>query len=102
VAQYPTEPKVVAATSSAGLAAIVAGYVNWQIGVSVFHASASGAKVSEAVAAVPQPLSALLLAAIPAAAALIGGYLAPHAARPPEPVKAADNAVVAEPVDPDA
>lgn len=91
MANYPTEPKVAAATGSAGLASLLATYIIWQLGVLVFGASSDASKALDAMAAVPYPVSGLLLALLPALGAYVAGWLAPHAARPPEPAK--DNAV---------
>lgn len=87
MAKYPPESKVIASTGTSGLAALFGVYTVWQLGVTVFGASADADKAVEAAQAVPYPVSGLILALLPVLGAAIGGYLAPHSPRAPEPAE---------------
>jgi hypothetical protein len=74
----PIETKVVAATAGAA----VGEFVLWLLGVTVWHVSSAADHASQAVGAVPTPVSALILMG----ATALAGYFAPHTPRPAEVV----------------
>lgn len=76
------EAKVLAAAAGSGLGAAVSSFLTWLLGVTIWHASASAGSVAAAVAAVPEPVSGLLVIGVGIASATIAGYAAPHTARP--------------------
>jgi hypothetical protein len=69
----------------------VSAFLLWFLGVVAFGASSSADQVAHAVAAVPEPVGALVSILIAIAGGFVGGYSAPHTSRPdlmPRPVTA--------------
>lgn len=75
------ESKVAIAAAGGGVGGVLATFLLWLLGVTLWHVSASAGSADLAIAAVPAPVSAVLLTVLPAALSLLGGYLAPHTAR---------------------
>jgi hypothetical protein len=75
------ETKVIAAASGAGGGSIIGAFVLWLCGVTFWHAPNSAAGAEKAIAAVPAPVSALVLAVAAAGVSALAGYWAPHTAR---------------------
>jgi len=71
----PTRPKVIAAALGAGVGAPLGAFLVWLLGVLVWHASSAAADVDAAIAAVPAPVSALLLSVLAAGSAFVAGYV---------------------------
>ena len=82
----PIEAKVIAAIAGGGLGGAVAQFLLWLLGVLVWHASNTADAATVATAAVPEPVSMLLVALIAAGGAGLAGYMAPHTSRPATPV----------------
>lgn len=106
------ETKVIAAAAGSGAGAAVGSFLLWLLGVVVWHMPDTAAHATDAVAAVPGPVSAVVLAGLAIAGSAVGGYAAPHTSRPdltdatesdaadapvPEPAPAAEPAPVAAP-----
>lgn len=66
--------KVVAAGIGSGLGAAVAAFLTWLLGATAWGSDASAEGVQDAVAAVPAPVSALLLVVITMASTVAAGY----------------------------
>jgi hypothetical protein len=75
------ETKVIAAAAGGGLGASVGAFVLWLLGVTAWHASNAAGSAGDAVAAVPTPVSGLVLAVLGLVGAALAGYLAPHTVR---------------------
>ena len=73
---------MIAATAGSGLGAAVSAFLLWLLGVTAFGASSNADQVAKAVAAVPEPVGALLAILIAIGGAFVGGYAAPHTSRP--------------------
>lgn len=73
-AENPVSPKAIAATGGAGAGALVATFANWLLGTLVWDASSAADKVSDALAAVPSPVSALVALVISGAGAAASGW----------------------------
>jgi len=84
------ETKVIAATAGSGLGAALSTFLLWVFGVFVVGASSSADQVAKALAAVPEPVGALLAILVAILGAFVGGYSAPHTHRPdlPSPLEA--------------
>ena len=78
----PTETKVVSAGAGAGGFALVSQAVIWLLGCWLWGASWDADKATDALAAVPFPLAALITAGAAWLGARVAGYLAPHTHRP--------------------
>lgn len=91
----PIETKVIAAASGAGLGGAAGTCLLWLLGVFFWNASAAADHATEAVAAVPQPVAALIVILVGSLGAAIGGYEAPHTDRPD--LNAAPSAPAADP-----
>ena len=78
----PTEAKVISARGGAGGFALVSQALIWMLGCTVFGAPWDASKATEALAAVPFPISALITAGAAWLGAQIAGYYAPHTSRP--------------------
>lgn len=78
----PVESKVIAATAGSGLGAALSAFLLWLVGVLAFGASSAADQVPKALAAVPEPVGALLAILVAIGGAFIGGYAAPHTHRP--------------------
>jgi hypothetical protein len=76
------ETKVVAATGGSIAATAVTPFILWLLGVNVWHASSTAGHAVDAVAAVPPPVSGLVLFVVSAAVTALAGYWAPHTSRP--------------------
>lgn len=70
----PISPKTVAATAGAGLGAAVSSLIIWLLGVTLWGQPATANTVDAAVAAVPSPVSGLVLLIVTAASAGLSGY----------------------------
>ncbi len=83
------ETKVIAAAAGSGLGAALSAFLLWIVGVLAFGASSAADQVPKALAAVPEPVGALLAILVAICAAGIGGYVAPHTHRPdlPTPIE---------------
>jgi len=79
------EAKVIAAIAGGGLGGAIGQFLLWLLGVLVWHASSSADKATAATAAVPGPVSMLLVALMAAIGAGLAGYSAPHTSRTPSP-----------------
>lgn len=75
------ETKVVAAAAGGGVGGALGPFILWLLGVLVWHVSDAADSASQAMAAVPTPIAALILAGLPAGLAWAAGYRAPHTAR---------------------
>ena len=76
------ETKVIAAMGGSGLGAALSAFLLWVVGVLAFGASSAADQVPKALAAVPEPVGALLAILVAIGGAFIGGYAAPHTHRP--------------------
>ena len=76
------ESKVIAAAAGSGLGAALSAFLLWVVGVTAFGASSAADQVPKALAAVPEPVGALLAILVAIVGAFIGGYAAPHTPRP--------------------
>jgi len=76
------ESKVIAATGGSGAGAVLASFVLWLLGVTVWHVGFAADKAEQAVAAVPSPVAGLILLIVSALGALGAGYAAPHTHQP--------------------
>jgi hypothetical protein len=76
------ETKVIAAAAGSGLGAALSAFLLWIVGVFAFGASSAADQVPKALAAVPEPVGALLAILVAILGAFIGGYAAPHTSRP--------------------
>src|SRR5450756_15093 len=76
------EAKVIAPTAGSGLGAALSAFLLWIVGVFAFGASSAADQVPKALAAVPEPVGALLAILVAIGGAFIGGYSAPHTHRP--------------------
>jgi len=76
------ESKVIAATGGSGAGAVLASFVLWLLGVTVWHVGFAADKAEQAVAAVPSPVAGLILLIVSALGALGAGYAAPHTSQP--------------------
>ena len=72
--ENPISPKAIAATGGAGAGAILGTFVNWLLGIFVWDASSASDKVSDTLAAVPYPVSALVALAISGVGAAVSGW----------------------------
>ncbi len=77
--ENPISPKAIAATTGAGLGAAFGTLITWLLGVTVWGASAEADRVADAMAAVPSPITALIVLLIPAGLAAVLGW---HAVDP--------------------
>jgi len=70
----PVSPKVVAAAAGAGAGATVAAFLIWLLGAWLWSAGWAADQVDNALAAVPWPVSGLVLLVITVAGAAVPGY----------------------------
>ena len=75
------ETKVIAAMGGSGLGAALSAFFLWILGVTAFGASSAADQVPKALAAVPEPVGALLAILVAIVGAFVGGYAAPHTHR---------------------
>lgn len=75
------ETKVIAATAGGGIGAALGQFILWAMGVMFWGASASAEGATKALAAVPAPVSILLVTLVASVGALGAGYWAPHTSR---------------------
>lgn len=73
-AENPVSPKAIASTAGAGIGAAASTLITWLLGVTLWGASSSAADASDAVTAVPAPVSSVIVLVIPAALAAIAGW----------------------------
>lgn len=78
------ETKVIAAAAGSGGGAAVGSFVLWLLGVAAWGAPSAADHAGQAMAAVPSPVSALVLVILAAAGGLTSGYAAPHTSRLPK------------------
>lgn len=76
------EAKVIAGAAGAGAGGAVSGFVLWLLGVLVWGVPADASHAVDAAAAVPGPVTALIAIVLVVFGELLGGYAAPHTARP--------------------
>ena len=76
------ESKVAVAAAGGGVGGVLASFLLWLSGVVFWHVPASADAADKAIAAVPAPVSGVILTVLPAALSLLAGYLAPHTKRP--------------------
>jgi len=74
----PIHPKARAAASGGGAGAVAATFVLWLLGVAIWHQPNGADQATAAIAAVPWPVAAVVLLAVPAAGAFLNSYTAPH------------------------
>ena len=79
----PVSPKVVAASVGAGTGSVISTLVLWIIGVVFYDVPASAERVSEAMAAVPSPVTGVIALALTIAGAGGAGYRVPDPERDP-------------------
>jgi len=79
----PTENKVWAATVGGGAGVTVSTFLCWVLGVLVWGAPADASRATDAVAAVPGPVSAILILGLTVGATFAAGWYAKHTTRPP-------------------
>lgn len=84
------ELKVVAAAAGGGAGAALTNFVDWLLGVVIWHAPNGADQAGTAVAAVPGPVSNLTGVVLAAALGFAGGYIVPHTPRPDLPSVTAD------------
>lgn len=77
----PIETKVYAATAGFIGSSAVASFAIWLLGAWLWDAGFGADRVNDAIAAVPGPVSALVLLVLGAAGTFVGGYVAPHTPR---------------------
>ena len=75
-AENPVSPKVVAATAGAGAGATLSTLLIWILGVTFWKQPATAAAVSDAIAAVPSPVSGLLLLLVTSSSAAVPAFKA--------------------------
>ena len=73
-AENPVSPKAIASTTGAGLGAAVGTLVTWILGVTAWNEPSAASNASDAIAAVPSPVSAVIVLVIPAALAAVLGW----------------------------
>lgn len=76
------ESKVYAATLGSGAGTITSGFLLWLLGVTFWHSPSSASDAASAAAAVPSPVAALVTLVLAIGGTFLGGYVAPHTARP--------------------
>ena len=76
------EAKVIAAAAGSGLGAALSAFLLWVVGVLGFGASSASDQVPKALAAVPEPVGALLAILVAIGATFLAGFAAPHTSRP--------------------
>ena len=81
----PTIPEVRAAGSGAGAGGVISLAVVWLLGCWVWGASWSADKATDALAAVPFPINALIVATFAKVGGWLSGWLAHHSPAPPIP-----------------
>lgn len=81
-ATAPIESKVYAATVGTGAGAIVSAFVLWLLGVTVWGVAFTANAATDAIAAVPAPISGMVGLLITVAGSFAGGYLGDHTERP--------------------
>lgn len=85
-AKAPIETKVVAGGAGTVVGVALGKFVLWLLGILIWHAPNTADHAASAAAAVPDPVSALVLAVIAVAGSVVGGYIAPHTPRPHTPI----------------
>ena len=73
-ADNPVSPKVVASTAGAGAGAVLSSFVIWGLGVLIWKQPPTADMVGAAAAAVPAPVSGLILFVISGLGAAIPGW----------------------------
>jgi len=76
------EAKVYAAAVGTGTGAIVAAFITWILGVTVWGAGFDATSATDAIAAVPGPVVGVIGLAITVGGSFLGGYAADHTTRP--------------------
>jgi hypothetical protein len=75
------ETKVIAGLAGSGAGSAFALFTVWLLGVTVWGAPATASAAEAAVAAVPSPVSTLVVALLAAAGSFLAAYSAPHTPR---------------------
>jgi hypothetical protein len=91
----PIESKVYGGTIGTGAGAVISAFVVWLLGVTVWGAPPDSPGATEALAAVPSPVAAIVGLLITVGGSFVGGYLARHTPRP-ETTEALDRIEEAE------
>jgi hypothetical protein len=78
----PIEGKVWGATAGGTAGSIVASFVLWVLGVTLFGVSTDALSATEAISAVPWPIIGLVGLGITVGATFFGGWLTKHTPRP--------------------
>lgn len=76
------ESKVYAATLGSGAGTILSGFILWLLGITFWHAGNAAGNAAVAAASVPAPVAAVVVLGLSVLGAFLGGYRAPHTARP--------------------
>jgi hypothetical protein len=71
----PVRAKVLAATAGAGIGTALGTFLLWLAGVFIWHAPSTADAADAALAAVPAPVSALVLTVLSAGVSFLGGWL---------------------------
>lgn len=72
------ETKVIAGAAGSGVGAAAGGFLLWLAGVLIWHQPDTASAAAATVAAVPTPVSGLVLILLAVAGSAISGYAAPH------------------------
>lgn len=80
-ARAPVEKKVLASAAGAAGSAAVATFLIWLLGAGVWSAGWSADQVDNAIAAVPTPVTGLILLGLGSLGTFLAGYAAPHTPR---------------------
>jgi hypothetical protein len=72
--ENPTSPKVIASAAGAGAGATVSSLLLWLLGITVWHQPATAGAVDQAMAAVPSPVSAIVVLAVTVASSAVFGW----------------------------
>lgn len=76
------EAKAIAAPVGGSLGGALTSFILWLLGVLVWHVPSASSSAGDAIAAVPWPVTALLVIIIPGGLAYVAAWLAPHTPRP--------------------
>ena len=77
----PVEGKVWASVVGGGAGGTVATFLTWLLGVAVWHAPSTSDAATSALAAVPGPVTGLLVLVVGLGGVFAGGYLTKHTPR---------------------
>lgn len=85
MAKFPIESKVHAAGVGAGAGSLVAPVLLYLLGILVYGGSKDAAAADATVKLVPSLIAEPVTVLVPLGLAYLGGFLAHHSARPPDP-----------------